>query len=160
MRKMKDKVVISVSVPRPLLEDFDKLVDEYGGKIGVGVNRSAVIGMAMLALIMDAQEKKNIQKEENNQIMQLQQQLEEAQQQLQQLQGELQKSQQKVQQLDEQRLKLEQEKIQLDYQVNWFKAQTDRTFRDRQMSVEEKRTEIEIAQLRDGNPYNDQVRNM
>lgn len=66
MRKMKDKVVISVSVPRPLLEDFDKLVDEYGGKIGVGVNRSAVIGMAMLALIMDAQEKKNIQKEENN----------------------------------------------------------------------------------------------
>ena len=64
MRKMKDKVVISVSVPRPLLEDFDKLVDEYGEKIGVGVNRSAVIGMAMLALIMDAQEKKNIQ--ENN----------------------------------------------------------------------------------------------
>ena len=92
--------------------------------------------------------------------MQLQQQLEEAQQQLQQLQGELQKSQQKVQQLDEQRLKLEQEKIQLDYQVNWFKAQTDRTFRDRQMTVEEKRTEVEIAQLRDGNPYNDQIKNL
>lgn len=101
-----------------------------------------------------------IQKEENNQIMQLQQQLEEAQQQLQQMQQELQKSQQKVQQLDESRLKLEQEKIQLDYQVNWYKAQTDRTFRDRQMDVEEKRTEVEIAQLRDGNPYNDQIKNM
>lgn len=99
-----------------------------------------------------------IQKEENNQIQQLQQKVEESQQQLQQLQKELQQAQQKVQQLDESRLKLEQEKIQLDYQVNWYKAQTDRTYRDRQMDVEEKRTEVEIAQLRDGNPYNDQIR--
>lgn len=99
-----------------------------------------------------------IQKEENNQIQQLSQKLEEAQQQAKQLQQELQKTQQKVQQLDEARLKLEQEKIQLDYQVNWFKAQTDRTYRDRQMDIEEKRTDIEIAQIRDGNPYNDQIR--
>lgn len=99
-----------------------------------------------------------IQKEENNQIQQLSQKLEEAEQQTKQLQQELQKTQQKVQQLDETRLKLEQEKIQLDYQVNWFKAQTDRTYRDRQMDIEEKRTEVEIAQLRDGNPYNDQIR--
>ena len=99
-----------------------------------------------------------IQKEENNQIQQLSQKLEEAQQQAKQLQQELQKTQQKVQQLDETRLKLEQEKIQLDYQVNWFKAQTDRTYRDRQMDIEEKRTDIEIAQMRDGNPYNDQIR--
>ena len=101
-----------------------------------------------------------IQKEENNQIMQLSQKLEETQQQMQQMQKELQQSQQKVQQLDETRLKLEQEKIQLDYQVNWYKAQTDRTYRDRQMDVEEKRTEIEIRQLRDGNPYNDQILNL
>lgn len=101
-----------------------------------------------------------IQKEENNQIMQLSQQLEEAQQQLQQMQGELQKSQQKVQQLDEQRLKLEQEKIQLDYQVNWLKASTDKTYKERQMDVEEKRTEIEFMQLRDGNPYNDKVKDI
>ena len=96
-----------------------------------------------------------IQKEENNQIQQLSQKLEEAQQQAKQLQQELQKTQQKVQQLDETRIKLEQEKIQLDYQVSWFKAQTDRTYRDRQMDVEEKKVDIEIAQLRDGNPYND-----
>ena len=92
--------------------------------------------------------------------MQLSQKLEESQQQLQQIQGELQKSQQKVQQLDEQRLKLEQEKINLDYQVNWFKAQTDRSYRDRQMDIEEKRTEVEIMQLRDGNPYNDKIKDI
>lgn len=100
------------------------------------------------------------QKEENNQIMQLSQKLEEAQQQLQQMQGELQKAQQKVQQLDEKRLMLEQEKINLDYQVNWLKANTDKTYKDRQMSIEEKRTEIEIAQLRDGNPYNNQIKDL
>jgi uncharacterized protein involved in exopolysaccharide biosynthesis len=47
------------------------------------------------------------------------------------MQGELQKSQQKIQQLDEKRLMLEQEKINLDYQVNWLKANTDKTYKDR-----------------------------
>ena len=101
-----------------------------------------------------------IQKDENNQIVQLSQQLEEAQQQLQQMQGELQKSQQKVQQLDEKRLMLEQEKINLDYQVNWLKANSDKIYKERQMDIEEKRTDIEIAQLRDGNPYNDKIKDV
>lgn len=101
-----------------------------------------------------------VQKEENNQIVQLSQQLEEAQQQLQQMQGELQKSQQKVQQLDEKRLTLEQEKINLDYQVRWLQANTDKTYKERQMDVEEKRTEVEIMQLRDGNPYNDKIKDI
>ena len=99
-----------------------------------------------------------IQKEENNQIMQLQQNLEQAQQQLQQMQQELQQAQQKVQQLDESRLKLEQQKIQLEYQVNWFKAQTDRTFKNKTNEIDEKKVELEMLQLRDGNPYNDQIR--
>ena len=101
-----------------------------------------------------------VQKEENNQIVQLSQQLEEAQQQLQQMQGELQKAQQKVQQLDEKRLTLEQEKINLDYQVRWLQANTDKTYKERQMDVEEKRTEVEIMQLRDGNPYNDKIKDI
>ena len=99
-----------------------------------------------------------IQKEENNQIMQLQQNLEQAQQQMQQMQQELQQAQQKVQQLDEARLKLEQEKIQLDYQVNWYKAQTDRTYKNKANEIDEKKVELELLQLRDGNPYNDQIR--
>ena len=101
-----------------------------------------------------------LQKEENNQLQQLQQKLEETTQQSQQLQQELQKAQQKIQQLDESRINLEQHKIQLEYQVNWYKAQTDRTYRDRQMDIEEKRTEIELSQLRDGNPYNDKIRQL
>lgn len=99
-----------------------------------------------------------IRKEENNQLQQLQEKLEETSQQAQQLQQELQKAQQKIESLDEQRLGLEQQKMQLEYKVNWLKAQSDSTYKDRQMDIEEKRTEIELAQLHDGNPYNDKIR--
>lgn len=101
-----------------------------------------------------------VQKDENNQLRQLQEKLEETSQQAQELSSELQKAQQKIQQLDESRLQLEQQKIQLEYQVNWYKAMTERTYKDRQLDIEEKRTEIEIAQLRDGNPYNDKIREL
>lgn len=99
-----------------------------------------------------------VRKEENNQLQQLQEKLEETSQQAQQLQQELQKAQQKIESLDEQRLGLEQQKMQLEYKVNWLKAQSDSTYKDRQMDIEEKRTEIELAQLHDGNPYNDKIR--
>ena len=46
----------------------------------------------------------------------------------------------------------------LEYKVDWFKAQTDKAYRERQLDIEEKKVDIEIAQLRDGNPYNDQIR--
>lgn len=118
----------------------------------------ALTAKSLTDLKYKVQKAMKIQKEENNQIVQLQQKLEETSQQAQQLQTELQKAQQKVQQLDEARLKLEQEKINLDYQVNWFKAKTDDRYKDRQMTVEEKRTEIELAQLHDGNPYNDKIK--
>ena len=98
------------------------------------------------------------QKAENNQLQQLQQKLEETSQQLQQAQQELQKAQQKAESLNEQRMQLDQQKIQLEYQVNWYKAQTDRTYKDRQLDIEDQRTKVELAQLNDGNPYNDKIR--
>ena len=98
------------------------------------------------------------QKEENNQIQQLSQQLEQTNQQLQQTQQELQKAQQQVQTLNEEKMKLDQSKIQLEYQVDWFKAQTDRNYKERQLDIEDERTKLELAQLHDGNPYNDKIK--
>lgn len=99
-----------------------------------------------------------IQKEENNTIQQLQQKLEEVTQQAQQLQSELQKAQQEIKQLDQQKMQLEQQKMQLENKVEWYKAETDRQYKQVQAELATKRTEIEIRQLRDGNPYNDQIR--
>ena len=97
------------------------------------------------------------QKEENNVLQQLQQKVEESGKQVQQLQQELEKAQKQIKQLDEQRLQLEQHKIQLEYQVDNFKAQTERTYRENWYEVEKRKVEIEAAQLFDGNPYNDKV---
>ena len=55
-------------------------------------------------------------------------------------------------------MQLDQKKIQLQYQVDWFKVQADKTFKDRSLDIQEERTKIELAQLRDGNPYNDKIR--
>ena len=100
------------------------------------------------------------QKQENNQIQQLTQQVEELTNNLKQVQSQLQQSQSKIEQLNEAKLQIEREKIQLQYQIDDFKNKTDRTFKESQAENDTKRTEIEYMQLYDGNPYNDEVRNV
>jgi hypothetical protein len=39
-----------------------------------------------------------------------------------------------------------------------YKAKTDRTYKEGITRNDDKRTEIELMQLHDGNPYNDKVR--
>lgn len=97
------------------------------------------------------------QKQENNQIQQLMQQLEEAQQQLKQTQQELEKATNKVEQLSEAKLQLEREQIQKDYEIRQYQARTDRDYKENVAKNDDKRTEIEIMQLSDGNPYNDKI---
>lgn len=128
------------------------------GQVGADIIFEALTSKSLSELKYTVKKAIQKQKEENNQLQQLQQKLEETTQQLQQAQQELQKAQQKAQQLNEQRMQLDQQKIQLEYQVNWYKAQTDRTYKDRQLDIEDQRTKVELAQLHDGNPYNDKIR--
>lgn len=128
------------------------------GQVSADIIFEALTAKSLSELKYTVQKAIEKQKAENNQIQQLSQKLEETSQQLQQAQQELQKSQQKLQQLNEAKMQLDQQKIQLEYQVNWYKAQTDRTYRTRQLDIEDERTKIEIAQLHDGNPYNDKVK--
>ena len=99
------------------------------------------------------------QKAENNQIQQLTQQVEELQNTLQQAQQELQKAQGKIETLNEAKLQIEREKNQMQYQLDDYKNKTDRTFKETQAENDTKRTQIELMQLYDNNPYNDEVRN-
>ena len=128
------------------------------GQVGADIIFEALTSKSLSELKYTVKKAIQKQKEENNQLQQLQQKLEETTQQLQQSQQALQKAQQKAQQLNEQRMQLDQQKIQLEYQVNWYKAQTDRTYKDRQLDIEDQRTKVELAQLHDGNPYNDKIR--
>ena len=100
------------------------------------------------------------QKAENNQIQQLTQQVEELQNTLQQAQQELQKAQGKIETLNEAKLQIEREKNQMQYQLDDYKNKTDRTFKETQAENDTKRTQIELMQLYDNNPYNDEVKNV
>lgn len=100
------------------------------------------------------------QKEENNQIQQLTQQLEQLQQQLTELQNQNKEYENQLKQFDQQKIQLEQQKLKTQSDIDWFKAKTERTFKEATAEQDKKRTEIELAQLHDGNPYNDKVKDL
>ena len=101
-----------------------------------------------------------VQKQENNQIQELAKRSEQLEQQLQQVSNELQKANAKVEQLNQAKLQLEQQEIMMKDKLEWYKAQTDREYRETMANEAKRRTEAEIAQLADGNPYNDKIRDL
>lgn len=100
------------------------------------------------------------QEEKNDVVKKLQEQLEQAGQQNQQLQQQLKEVSSQLKKLDEQKMQLEQEKIQLQYKVDWFKAQADQQFKQDQIDLAKKRTDVQILQLKDGNKHNDIIRDI
>lgn len=97
------------------------------------------------------------QEKKNDQLGQLQQQAQQLQQQLQQTQQQLQQASKKLEQLNEKKLQIEQQKNESDAKIKMFQAQTDRTYKEKVAANDDKRTQIEILQLHDGNPYNDEI---
>lgn len=95
------------------------------------------------------------QKEENSQLQQLSQQLQQAQNQIQQYEQQLKKFESQNQELEKAKLELEQAKIKLTSQLEWFKARTDRDYKQGSIEEQKRRTDAELQQLYDGNPYND-----
>ena len=142
------------------MQQIQALVPEFikSGQLPADILFEVMTAKSLSEMKYKVKKALKIQKEENNQLQQLQQQLEQTTQQAQQLQKELEQAQKQIKQLDEQRMKLETDKMNLEYKVDWFKAQTDKAYRERQLDIEEKKVDIEIAQLRDGNPFNDQIR--
>lgn len=97
-------------------------------------------------------------KEENNQIQQLTQQNEQLQQQLKEMQQQLKKYQETEQQLQQAQLQLSKEKSAVESEIQWYKAKTDRQYKEASIEEQKRRTNIEINQQYDGNPYNDRIR--
>lgn len=95
------------------------------------------------------------QKEENSQLQQLGQQLQQAQSQIQQYEQQLKKFEAQNQELEKAKLELEQAKMKLTSQLEWFKARTDRDYKQGSIEEQKRRTDAELQQLYDGNPYND-----
>lgn len=101
-----------------------------------------------------------IQKSENNQIQQLSQQLQELQNQLQQANSQLQEAGKEIQKLQTENSKLEAAQESKKHKIEYYKAETDRTYKEAMAAQEKRRTDVEVAQLYDGNPYNDEIKNL
>ena len=144
------------------MEQIKAVVPEFikGGVVSPDILMDIMTAKSLTEMKSQVNKSIKKQKAENNQIQQLTQQVEELQNNLQQTQQQLQQAQQKVEQLNESKLQIEREKIQLQYQIDDFKNKTDRTFKETQAENDTKRTEIELMQLYDGNPYNDEVKNV
>jgi len=102
-------------------------------------------------------------KQENDVIAQLQQQLQQAQEQMKQADQQLKQLQQENQKLQKQnekngqaQLALEQQRVRIEQQ----KVNDARDYNDRIASNKEREVDVEIAQLHDNNPYNDEIKNI
>lgn len=106
--------------------------------------------------------KKAIQKQrdENNQIQQLSQQVEQLQSDLKKASQELKAAEEKIQTLNSDKLQLQQQEINMKYQIEWYKAQTDRNYKEATAEEQKRRTQVEIMQQYDNNPYNDKIRDL
>lgn len=102
-------------------------------------------------------------KAENDMIGQLQQQVEQMtnekkqyEQQMQQLNSEIQRLQSQVENNNREKIQIEKQKVAIDEQV----AKDKKDYNDKLIEVKEKQLNAEILQIRDGNPYNDQIRDV
>ena len=102
-------------------------------------------------------------KAENNLVGQLQQQVEQMtaerkqyEQQLNQLTSQLQSLQKQLQTNNQQKLDIEQQRVNIENKI----ANDKKDYNDKIIEVKEKQLQAEILQIRDGNPYNDQIRDV
>lgn len=142
------------------MEQIKALVPEFikGGIVSPDILMDIMTSKSLSEMKTKVNQSMKKQEAKNNQLQQLTQQVEELQNNLKQTSQQLQQAQQKVEQLNEAKLQIEKEKIKLQYQLDDFKNKTDRTFKEAQAENDTKRTEIELMQLYDGNPYNDTIK--
>ena len=144
------------------MEQIRALIPEFikGGIVSADILMDIMTAKSLTEMKTKVNKAIKKQKAETNQIQQLTQQVEELQNQLQQAQQQLQQAQSKIESLNEAKLQIEREKNQMQFQLDDYKNKTDRSFKETQAENDTKRTEIELMQLYDGNPYNDEVKDV
>lgn len=153
------RIITSSDVVRDL-EQVKAIIPEFvkSGGLPPDIIIEAITCKSLPDLKYKIQQAMEQAKQENNQIAQLTKQSEELQQQLQQVSGQLQQAQKKIEQLNQAKIQLEQQKAAMEDKVEWYKAQTDRKYKEEMAAEAKRRTELEIQQLNDRNPYNNKIR--
>lgn len=90
-------------------------------------------------------------------MQELQEKLEQLTQQNKQYEKELQKAQQQLKHYSDQEIQLKAKQMQLDNELEWFKARTEKVYKDNTAEISKKKLDVEIKQLTDNNPYNNKL---
>lgn len=153
------RIITSTDIVKDL-EQIKMIIPEFvkSGGLPPDIIIEAITSKSIPDLKKKVKQAMQIQKDENNQIQQLTQQVEQLQKQLQDASSQLEQSQKKIESLNQAKLQLEQREADMKYQVEWYKARTDRTYKEATAEEQKRRSQIEIAQLYDNNPYNDKLR--
>lgn len=153
------RIITSTDIVKDL-EQIKNLIPEFvkSGGLPPDIIIEAITSKSIPDLKYKIKRAMRIQKDENNQMQQLSQQNQQLQQQVQQMQKQLQEAQKKIEQLNQTKLQLEQKQIEQTYKIEMYKANTERTFREATIEEQKRRTQVELAQLTDGNPYNDKIK--
>lgn len=153
------RILTSTDVVKDL-EQIKQIIPEFvkSGGLPPDIIIEAVTSKSIPDLKYKIKKAMQIQKDENNQIQQLTQQNQEMQKQMQEMEKRLDEANKKVEQLNQTKLQLEQKQLEQTYRLEMYKADTDRNYKEATVEEQKRRTQIEIAQLSDGNPYNDKIR--
>ncbi len=152
------RIITSSDVVKDL-EQIKQIIPEFvkSGGLPPDIIIEAVTSKSVPDLKYKIKRAMRIQEDKNNQIQQLTQQNQEMQKQMQEMQKQLEKANKQVEQLNQTKLQLEQKQLEQTYKLEMYKANTDRTYKEATVEEQKRRTQIEIAQLTDGNPYNDKI---
>ncbi len=153
------RIITSTDIIKDL-EQIKQIIPEFvkSGGLPPDIIIEAVTSKSIPDLKYKVKKAMQQAKEENNQLQQLNQQNQQLQQQLQDMQKQLQEAQKKVESLNQTKLQLEQKQLEQNYKIEMYKANTDRTYKEATVEEQKRRTQVELAQLTDGNPYNDKIR--
>lgn len=142
------------------IEQIKQVIPEFikSGTLDADVIFEAMTAKSLTDIKQKVEHNMKQKRDENNQLMQAQQQIEQLSEQLKQAQSELQKATNKVQQLNEQKMQLDAKQMDLQNRLEWQKVRIDQQYKQNQTKIEQDKLDVQKAQLYDGNPYNDKIR--
>lgn len=129
------------------------------GSIEPEILLDIVTSTSLSKMKQDVRQSIRRQKEENNVVGQLTEQVKELEAAVKQARQENRDLEWKMRNLSEEKNQIERDTLEFKKQLEWYKAKTDSSFKDRKIEQEIKRVELEALELIDLNPKNDEVRN-
>lgn len=155
------RVITSSDVVKDL-EQIKALIPEFV-KSG-GLSPDIIIEASVCKSIPEIKQKiakaMRIAKKENDQLQQAAQQIKELQQQLEQADQKLKQTTAKLEAINQEKLKIEAEYNKEKNKIERYRAETERKYREEMVQETKRRTQIELEQLYDKNPYNDKIRDV